>query len=230
MGIIRKGPPEELIIKIRDKFNVSQFVETGTYHGDTTRWAAGNFSKVITIEYSKEIFDSVLKDGKHDENIEYLYGDSRAILKTIFQRIEGPAIFWLDSHWSGGETYGKGDECPLVDEINIINSSGKEHFLMIDDARLFMAPPPMPHDCNQWPSIDTVLDAIKSGKQSYYIVISEDVIIAVPSYAKELLQNYCQEGNKIAGKRYSESEKKDRSGIKRGLSLIREGLKLIFKI
>ena len=227
MGIVRMGPPSELITRLRREFDIGQFIETGTYMGDTARWAANDFRKVITIEFSKEIYDQVAKEGANDEKIDYIYGDSRSALKTILPKMEESAIFWLDSHWSGGATYGKEDECPLIDEIGIINDTGKEHFLLIDDARLFMSPPPEPHDPAEWPTIDRVL-AIKSGKHNCYIVIIEDVIVAVPLYAKALVESYCQEVNTSAWKKYGEEQLKSEAKKKEGHSLVGRALKLIF--
>lgn len=60
---------------------------------------------------------------KHkDSKINFLFGDSKIILKNLISTLKGPIIFWLDAHWSGGDTYGYKDECPLLDEIKIINS------------------------------------------------------------------------------------------------------------
>ena len=35
MGLVRMGPPIELIIKLRDDYGVKDFIETGTFRGDT---------------------------------------------------------------------------------------------------------------------------------------------------------------------------------------------------
>jgi hypothetical protein len=71
-------------------------------------------------------------------------------------------MFWLNGHWSGGQTYGENDECPLIEEIGEINMSTDTHFLFIDAARLFTSPPPLPHHIERWPSIDKVIEAVKS--------------------------------------------------------------------
>jgi hypothetical protein len=104
----------------------------------------------------------------------------------------------LDSHWSGGETYGKGDECPLLAESGAFRGKWDGHVLLVDDARLFLSPPPEPHKIQNWPTIDRVLTAI-GGR---YSVIFEDVIVSVPEEAKEALSTYCQEKNTEDWKRH----------------------------
>jgi len=69
-------------------------------------------------------------------------------------------LFWLDAHWSGGDTYGENDECPLMDELKIIFQYRKNYVILIDDARLFMAPPPKPHKIENWPSIKEIVNIL----------------------------------------------------------------------
>ena len=59
MGIIRMGPPEKLIQDLATKFQINNFVETGTYFGRTAIWASKNFEKVLTREYSHEHYENV---------------------------------------------------------------------------------------------------------------------------------------------------------------------------
>ncbi len=66
-------------------------------------------------------------------------------------------LFGLYAHWSGGETYGEDDECPLLDELEIIFGYDKNYAILIDDARLFLAPPPHPHNIQAWPSLTDIL-------------------------------------------------------------------------
>jgi hypothetical protein len=80
----------------------------------------------------------------------------------------------------------------LLEEIAAVNRSSHEHFILIDDARLFLAPPEPPHDLGQWPDIGAVVAALNTGA-SKYVVVFEDAIIAVPSAARASLQAYCLE-------------------------------------
>lgn len=225
MGIIRMGPPEELILLLKQHLNVSVFVETGTFKGGTATWAANHFKKVFTIENSKMYFEESMNNYKHLKNIEFLFGNSRAVLGSVVTKIHEPAIFWLDAHWCGMDSYGSNDQCPIIEEINLICSTGIKHCIFIDDARLFMSPPPLPNVIEQWPSIDKVIEALKSSNHKYYTVIFEDVIIAVPEYAKEPVACYCQEINTRAWEEYG--ERLSESAIKQGGKLTVQGLRLV---
>lgn len=195
MGLIRMGPPAELVTRLAKEFGIENFVETGTAYGGTAIWASDHFKKVITTEYCQEIYQETIHKYSHLGNVKFMFGDSRTKLVEIVQKLECPSLFWLDAHWSGGVTYGESDECPLSEEIHIINESKLDHFILIDDARLFTSPPMPPHQIDQWPNITTVLNALNSGKINRYIVIIEDVIIAVPEMAKSTVAKYCQEVN-----------------------------------
>ena len=200
MGIVRMGPPIEIISQLKAAYGINNFIETGTYQGHTAYWASQVFEQVFTIEYSQDLYQKVIEKYGHIKNIDFLYGDTRNLLDRTVSQLESPSLFWLDAHWSGGPTYGEIDECPLLAEIEIINRSDCNHFIFIDDARLFLSPPPPPHLPQQWPDISAVLNLLNSGKNSRHIVIIEDVIIAVPALAKELIVQYCQNSSASLGK------------------------------
>jgi hypothetical protein len=130
-------------------------------------------------------------------------------------------MFWLDAHWSGGETYGENDECPLLEELAIINVSPYEHIILIDDARLFLSPPPAPHRIEQWPDITTVINCLNCVSNRYIIII-EDVIVAAPSKFKVILAQYGQDLNTKAWKSY---ESQERALIQSGMRLMLQGIK-----
>jgi len=204
MGLVRMGPPIELIIKLRDDYGVKDFIETGTFRGDTALWASGVFERVVTIEKSEAVHKDTVKRLGLVKNIEFLYGDTRKKLAEIVPGLKGSTIFWLDAHWSGGETYGMEDQCPLLDELGILNRSKTDHFIFIDDARLFLSPPQPPHLIESWPDISSVIWVLNS-QEGRYIVIIEDTIIAVPCFAKPLIAAYCHEVNRRTWKEYTRS-------------------------
>ncbi|MGC9123827.1 MAG: hypothetical protein ACP5IB_07170 [Thermoplasmata archaeon] len=119
MGIVRFGIPLEEAILLKNLLKLNCFVETGTYMGETAKKMANVFSKVYTIEKSEVFFQKASKNLSNFPNVNLICGDSREVLKEIFEK-EDDILFWLDAHWSGGETYGENDECPLIDELNII--------------------------------------------------------------------------------------------------------------
>lgn len=203
MGIVRMGAPFEIIFLLQENYRIKNFIETGTYGGDTAYCASQVFERVFTIEYSQVIYEIVADHFKEIKNINFIYGDSREKLKDILSGLEEASLFWLDAHWSGELTYGQLDQCPLIQEIEIINSSEYEHFILIDDARLFLSPPPSHNLMEQWPDITTVLKYLNLSNR--YIVIIEDVIIAVPEFAKTVVAEYCQKVSNEFWKNYKQT-------------------------
>jgi hypothetical protein len=191
MGIVRMGVPEELVLFMRRMFGLNMFIETGTFKGDTSCWAANHFEKVHTIEFSKELYSEASNKYRHRENINFIFGDSSKELHTIMQQIDSPAVFWLDAHHCSLNTSGKGVKASILDEIDAIASSKYDHFILIDDARLFLAPPPEPHPLDEYPDIYTLLERVNRRKRKY-ILIYNDVIICVPMPTKELISGFCK--------------------------------------
>ncbi|MCX5823697.1 MAG: hypothetical protein NTY86_09385 [Deltaproteobacteria bacterium] len=179
--------------------------------------ASNHFKQVITIENSKVYFEEALNSYKHLQNIEFLFGDSRSVLKKVVTKIREPAIFWLDAHWCSMDSYGSNDQCPIIDEINLIRSTGIKHYIFIDDARLFLSPPPLPNKTEQWPTIDQICNNIQLSclkSEAYHIVVFEDVIMAAPDNARSLVVEYCQAAN-------------TKAWIEQGMRIVPNGLDLI---
>ena len=195
MGLVRMGPPEEVLLLLKESFNISTFIETGTFEGGTAIWASKNFKTVLTIENSKTLYDRVREKNKHIQNIEFRFGNSIDNLKRIVQKLDKTAIFWRDAHWCGGDSYGEKNQCPNIQELETIIKSGRPHCIFIDDARHFLSPPPLPNQIDQWPTIDQLLITIQSGSERYYNIIFEDVIIAVPIFTRVTLSRHLQSLN-----------------------------------
>ncbi|MFH1985714.1 MAG: DUF268 domain-containing protein [Pseudomonadota bacterium] len=189
MGIVREGAPEELMLFVQRTFGINVFIETGTFKGATSSWAADHFKKVFSIELSKELFDEAVAKYQHIRNINFQYGDSSEALVKIIKQLNESAVFWLDAHHCSLNTAGKGSRAPISDEICAISSSAYDHFIFIDDARLFMAPPPDPHFLGEYPDIYTLLEHLNRYKM-HYILIYDDVIVCVPESAKKLVSEF----------------------------------------
>ncbi|HEX5104366.1 MAG TPA: hypothetical protein VFV87_11175 [Pirellulaceae bacterium] len=179
MGQVRMGPPEELVLHLRDQAAVSTFVETGTFQGRTTRWAARHFQRVHTIEREPALHEAAKLRLEPYQHVTCHLGHSREVLAGLAPSLTTPCLFWLDAHWSGGVTAGNDDECPLLEEIAEIDRHNQQHLLLIDDARLFLAPPPPPHRPESWPSIDAVCRALLARGEAY-VCVHDDVILRVP--------------------------------------------------
>lgn len=188
----RTGAPKELMLLLARTFELDDFIETGTFEGKTTIWAAEHFERVATVENARTIYERTSARLAHLSNVRFLFGHSKDVLGDVVSSLQGPSLFWLDGHWSGGDTYGEGDECPVLDEIRLADQSPHEHFLLIDDARLFVAPPPHPHRAEHWPSIDELCAVLKAKHEDAYVVVVDDTVVRVPARARSVLSEHCQ--------------------------------------
>lgn len=190
MGVINFSIPESLVLNLVKNNNVKNFIETGTYKGNSSFWAAIHFDNVFTIELNKELYEETSSRKDAPKNITFLQGNSKDVLPELVNTLDGQSIFWLDGHWCMGAG-GKEDECPLMNELMAISKT-KDSIILIDDARCFLGPLPPPHNANDWPRIDEIFSLIRNYFPDYTSTIVEDVIVAVPASVKQNLDDYWQ--------------------------------------
>jgi hypothetical protein len=171
VGSVHQGLPPNLARDARRAVGARTLVETGTNVGNSAALAARMFERVVTIEKDPTLHATARARYGDLRNVEWMLGDSRDILPQL--DLSEPTVFWLDGHWSAGDTAGEGDECPLLEELATI---GPRHAILIDDARLFIEPPPPPHDPSQWPTLEQVMDALRDRE----VAIRDDVVMALP--------------------------------------------------
>jgi hypothetical protein len=116
------------------------FIESGTYMGETSIEMSKYF-KVKTVELAKLHFDECQERFKGNTNIESFFGDSVKELKNMLEDVPPitKCIFFLDGHYSSGNTAKGNEDVPLLNELKEIKRlrpySGD--LIIIDDYRLF---------------------------------------------------------------------------------------------
>ena len=146
------------------------FVETGTYTGETLAEVAVDRTVQAT---SIELADRYYRDAKRRfsscQNVTLLHGDSGKLLPEVVDKLQAPALFWLDGHYSGDLT-AKGDlETPISAELQaILSSSIAGHVILIDDVRCFDGS----HD---YPHLDELLAVIRRDGR-YKVEVSTDIL------------------------------------------------------
>lgn len=148
------------------------FIETGTYHGDTVEVVKRLYANVISIEVDDALYRKACSRFSADANVHIVHGDCASELPAILAGLQEPAVFWLDGHYSGGET-GKGEiEDPILISLGQIASHPvKAHVIFIDDARTF--------DGREGrPDISDVFNWIKKINSRYIIRVQNDIIVA----------------------------------------------------
>ncbi|MBM9538576.1 hypothetical protein [Desulfobulbus alkaliphilus] len=175
----RPAPPPHIIKQrtireFAEKFGVNVLIETGTYYGDMVEAMKGYFSRIYSIELSKELYEKANRKFAGDNRISIIYGDSGIELGELISNLHEPALFWLDGHYSAGVT-AKGDkDTPIYEELkHIFSSSQKGHVIIIDDARCFGRDP-------AYPSINELSEFIKSNISNVKIEVKDDSIRVFP--------------------------------------------------
>lgn len=164
------------LLSLQDDYTkYTNFIETGTYHGDTIFSMEPHFDKLYTIEYSEKYYNNT-RQKYHGNKITFVLGDSGVMLERLLPNISTPSIFFLDGHWSSGDTGKSEKDCPLIEEITHINKLHKnEAIIIIDDCRLF-GKSPKTGSCNEdWSEIneDVLLTILKSRIYKVYYLDSE---------------------------------------------------------
>lgn len=108
--------------------------------------------------------------------INFLLGDSSKVFETLLPTIDNKTIFFLDGHWSSGDT-GRGEkDCPLIEEIVRINNLFvHDAIIIIDDFRLFGLNSSSGKLNEDWTDINknNILDILKSRITKVYHLDSE---------------------------------------------------------
>jgi hypothetical protein len=114
-----------------EKCDVTSFVETGTYGGDSTSYIASKHPSlsVFTCEINEAYFKNASKKLKNFKNVKASNESSeKFITRLVSEGVLGKLpMFFLDAHWH--------DYWPLKDEVTIIGTL-PAFILMIDDFRV----------------------------------------------------------------------------------------------
>ena len=135
----------------------AQWVETGTYLGETTDFLSKNYSFVYSIEPGKELYKNAMKKFLN-QNVELFNGVSEDVMPSLLPRLRGDINFWLDGHYSAGVTFKGNKDCPVEEELiaiknNLLNFTKVS--ILIDDVRCFL---PTNTTYSDYPSIDFLVD------------------------------------------------------------------------
>ena len=151
-----ENAPQFIKEKVLEKYSIenASWVETGTYMGDTTYYLSKKYPHIYSIEPNVQFYKAALKYFK-GLNITLFNNVSENVLPILLPTLKGNLNFWLDGHYSGGETFKGNKECPIKDELNSIEvnfDNFEKISIFIDDVRLFLS------SANDYPSIDYLVD------------------------------------------------------------------------
>ncbi|RWQ53029.1 hypothetical protein [Mesorhizobium sp.] len=184
LNVVRKVPqPAEhavkqaAIRKLSKKYGTRIFVETGTFRGDMVEAVKREFDKVYSIELSHEFYLAAKERFAGDKNVEILHGDSGEKLREIMPLLTAPCLFWLDGHFSGGNTAKGASETPIWAELDhILAAPDRGHVILIDDARLFGSDP-------AYPTVEAIVELVSQKRPGLQFEVEDDAIRVLPAKA-----------------------------------------------
>ena len=162
---------QRILKRYASKYELSIFVETGTCRGAMVFAMKKYFDRIYSIELSEEFYLAAKRWFKNDEFIELIHGDSGIELGRVINLIDQPALFWLDGHYSGGETARGTKDTPVIEELEHIYNSklASQHVVLIDDARCFGKD-------KGYPSILEIKNLVRSKIPNAVITVNNDAI------------------------------------------------------
>lgn len=156
------------------QYGLTVLVETGTYFGDMVEGMKRNFEKIYSIELSPELFALAKKRFRGDGNVELICGDSGKEIGRLIPKLDQPALFWLDAHYSGGVTARAEIDTPIFEELgHILQSKEKRHVVIIDDARCFGTD-------SAYPTIEELTQFVRRQRADVEILVEQDSIRITP--------------------------------------------------
>ena len=167
---------ESFLLELHDNYtNYSNFIESGTYLGETIKGMEPYFNSLHKNKIKEEYYNNCRNNIKSNK-INFLLGDSTIEMETLLPTIKDKTIFFLDGHWSAGDT-GKGlKDCPLYEELTLINTLYEnEGIIIIDDCRLFGKGPSFNNEVCNWEDInkENIISIIKNRSTDIYYLDSE---------------------------------------------------------
>jgi hypothetical protein len=197
VGAVYFSIDTQLISELKRHLPLEVLVETGTFEGDTVAQVRELFETVYTVELSEKYFEISRQRFLHDPAVYVSQGHSPDWLKELTPRLKDlPVLYWLDAHWCVAEqTAGEISQCPLMEELKAIGCLNSQSVLMIDDAHLFLCPPPQPHESSQWPPFDGLIRQLRTLSPRHQMMVLNDVFLLYPDRVANIVQAYARENS-----------------------------------
>lgn len=116
------------------------FIETGSYIGNGIDLALySGFNTIYSIELSQHYYDMCVEKFKNNPNVNLIFGDSYYKLEELLdQHPYVPFTYWLDGHYSEGDTAHGVFSTPLIKELEtILKRNVYGELIYIDDMRYY---------------------------------------------------------------------------------------------
>jgi len=161
--------------EVAARHGLRTLVETGTYRGDMVAAMRPFFDRIVSIELGESLARAATARFAGDPRVTILEGDSARVLPRVLEELGGPALFWLDGHFSGGETARGPVDSPLVAEFEaILSSRERRHVVLIDDARLCDGK-------HGYPTLEALRALVAAHRPEWSVALRDDILRLAPS-------------------------------------------------
>lgn len=175
----RPSVPPPHIVKVRTvlgcakRHGVHVLIETGTFEGEMVRKCLGAFREIHTIELSPRYAREARAKFASVPHVHVVEGDSAAKLPEVIAGLREPAVFWLDGHFSGGETARGAADTPLAAELDAIaRHPVRGHVVLVDDARHLGQ--------GDYPTLERVAAMLRAIDPDATIEVADDILRMEP--------------------------------------------------
>jgi hypothetical protein len=173
------GPPphpvkQGVVRTYARRFGLRTLVETGTYFGQMVDAVRPEFDRVHTVEVDEALFAAAQRRFARVPSVTLHRGDSAEVLPRVLEELTGPALFWLDGHFSGGVTSKGAKDTPIVEEVTaILKHAERRHVILVDDARCFGAD-------RDYPSLEDFRALVHGLRPELHVEVEHDIIRITP--------------------------------------------------
>jgi hypothetical protein len=152
------------------RFGIRHLVETGTYLGEMVAALAGDVETLVSIELGEELHKKASERFARRRNVRLLQGDSAQLLARVAAEAPDATLFWLDAHYSHGNTARGVEDTPVLTELDVVLARGRRgDVVLIDDARLF-------GDVPGWPVLEDIRKAVSTHDRGLVFEVADDIV------------------------------------------------------
>lgn len=165
---------QDILKAYATEYGLSILVETGTYKGEMVDALYGCFKEIYSIELSEMYSKRAQTYFKWRKKVKVIQGDSGKVIGELIHEIRQPALFWLDGHYSAGDTAKGEKSTPVLKELkHILSAEDLRHVILIDDARAF-------GKAEDYPSLEELKDFVFSFRKNVDFINKDDIIRVLP--------------------------------------------------
>lgn len=163
-------------VLVRNGFTNGTWVETGTFMGATTEVLMRHAAQVVSIEPEPTLHARAKARFADQPHVHLVNGLSEVVFPKLLPLLGGAVNFWLDGHFSAGETHQGPVDTPIRQELAEIaahRARWPQLCVCVDDLRLFGSAAPEAAD---YPPLAWLVEWAEAQKLHWHI--EHDIFVA----------------------------------------------------